>query len=65
MRSRDNNQLHGELSSSVTSDCEPFNENENKTVLPCGAIANSMFNGKWCSVCVSVRVAAKNMYHLQ
>lgn len=46
MRSRDDNQLHGELRSSVTSDCDPFKESENKTVLPCGAIANSMFNGR-------------------
>ena len=46
MRSRDDNQLHGELSSSVASNCDPFKESGNKTVLPCGAIANSMFNGK-------------------
>lgn len=26
-------------------ECEPYRRNEDKPIAPCGAIANSMFNG--------------------
>ncbi|XP_033214818.1 cell cycle control protein 50A isoform X2 [Belonocnema kinseyi] len=48
VKSRDDNQLLGELTSIVSSDCEPFAYAESNTskipVVPCGAIANSLFN---------------------
>ncbi|CRK86891.1 CLUMA_CG000716, isoform A [Clunio marinus] len=45
VRSRDDNQLLGELDSPVSSDCIPFRENaDGKSIVPCGAIANSLFN---------------------
>lgn len=45
VKSRDDNQLLGEFSSTVSTDCIPFNENSNaKPIVPCGAIANSLFN---------------------
>lgn len=51
VRSYDANQLHGQLSKSVSSDCGPFdqvgkganNGTTAKVIAPCGAIANSMF----------------------
>lgn len=47
---RDDNQLLGRLSMTPSSDCEPFAHAEvdgkRKPVAPCGAIANSLFNGK-------------------
>lgn len=45
VKSRDDAQLLGEFSSPVSTDCIPFNENTNgKQIVPCGAIANSLFN---------------------
>lgn len=45
VKSRDDNQLLGELSETVSTDCTPFNNNANgKAIVPCGAIANSLFN---------------------
>lgn len=45
VKSRDDNQLLGEFSSEVSSDCIPFNLNGDGTaIVPCGAIANSLFN---------------------
>jgi len=48
VKSRDDNQLLGQLSSTVSSDCEPFAyEKENDKdipIAPCGAIANSLFS---------------------
>lgn len=50
VRSRDDSQLHGTLSSSVNSNCKPFDKgpygpfgNLTRSIAPCGAIANSMF----------------------
>jgi hypothetical protein len=43
VKSRDDNQLLGEFESTTT-DCAPFNENNGKKIIPCGAIANSLFN---------------------
>ncbi|OXA51735.1 cell cycle control protein 50A [Folsomia candida] len=44
VKSRDDNQLWGDLSS-ISSDCSPFNmDKDGKKIFPCGAIANSMFN---------------------
>ena len=48
VKSRDDNQLLGILSDTVSSDCEPFayvEKNETKKpIAPCGAIANSLFS---------------------
>ncbi|XP_014262657.1 cell cycle control protein 50A-like isoform X1 [Cimex lectularius] len=45
VKSRDDKQLVGKLSKVPSSDCEPFKfSNSNKPILPCGAIANSLFN---------------------
>lgn len=51
VKSRDDNQLLGNLDADPSRDCNPFdfaNESgsEKKPIAPCGAIANSMFNGK-------------------
>ena len=46
MRSRDDAQLRGDLSESVSSDCKPYAENNSDiAIVPCGTIANSLFNG--------------------
>ncbi|XP_065654307.1 cell cycle control protein 50A isoform X3 [Hydra vulgaris] len=47
VRSRDDSQLHGEVSSSVNSNCDPFGSSNGIVYAPCGAIANSMFNDKF------------------
>jgi hypothetical protein len=45
VKSRDDNQLLGEFSDVVSSDCKPFDVGINdKPIVPCGAIANSLFN---------------------
>lgn len=45
VKSRDDNQLLGEFSTAVSPDCKPFDENSNgNPIVPCGAIANSLFN---------------------
>jgi hypothetical protein len=46
VKSRDDNQLLGEFKTPASSDCNPFdiNRNNGKTIVPCGAIANSLFN---------------------
>lgn len=44
VKSRDDDQLLGELSREPSEDCHPFQENGGKQVVPCGAIANSLFN---------------------
>jgi hypothetical protein len=51
VRSRDDAQLRGDLSQSVSSDCKPYAEgldkyNQTRAIAPCGTIANSLFNGK-------------------
>ena len=53
VRSRDDNQIHGDAvtKSSLNSDCEPYktkyvnSSQQDLPVAPCGAIANSKFNG--------------------
>lgn len=52
VRSRDDNQIHGDVvtSTSLNSDCEPYrtksiSSSVSKPIAPCGAIANSLFNG--------------------
>ena len=49
VKSRDDNQLLGVLSENPSSDCIPYREDEitKKPIAPCGAIANSLFTGKW------------------
>lgn len=52
VKSRDDNQLLGgrQTASDLSGDCEPFkayNETTNIGYAPCGAIANSLFNGKF------------------
>lgn len=45
VKSRDDYQLLGKLSNSVSSDCEPFaHDDSGKPIAPCGAIANSLFS---------------------
>ncbi|KAI4884686.1 hypothetical protein NFI96_020387 [Prochilodus magdalenae] len=46
VKSRDDSQLNGDLSSLTkpSKECEPYHTNDNKPIAPCGAIANSMFN---------------------
>ena len=50
VKSRDDNQLLGK-SGELGSDCEPFAyvgvKPDQTPIAPCGAIANSMFNGKY------------------
>ncbi|XP_069693625.1 cell cycle control protein 50A isoform X2 [Periplaneta americana] len=47
VKSRDDNQLLGRLSQEPSSDCAPFDVNDDKKpVAPCGAIANSLFSDK-------------------
>lgn len=44
VKSRDDNQLLGEFGGEPT-DCSPFDRDANgRTIVPCGAIANSLFN---------------------
>lgn len=47
VKSRDDVQLLGKLSPVVSSDCYPYSSDPktSKPIAPCGAIANSMFNG--------------------
>lgn len=57
VRSRDDGQLHGDLKTAVNSNCEPFSKvttgNITRSIVPCGAVANSMFTDtfslKWNS----------------
>ena len=52
VRSRDDLQLNGKLKEKkVSSDCEPFAKFNKSPIAPCGAIANSLFNGKLLSFC--------------
>lgn len=44
VKSRDDEQLLGHLSSEPSGDCYPFQRNGDKPIAPCGAIANSLFN---------------------
>lgn len=47
VKSRDDKQLLGKDDTTVSNDCAPFaRDSEKKVFAPCGAIANSMFNGK-------------------
>ena len=62
MRSKDDGQLHGEIEDTLGSNCKDpyrfkttYNRNQSFTfkIAPCGAIANSLFNGVF-NVCNSV-----------
>ena len=46
VKSRDDNQLLGDLDSAPSTNCNPFltDDTSNKTFVPCGAIANSLFS---------------------
>ncbi|XP_043587222.1 cell cycle control protein 50A isoform X1 [Bombus pyrosoma] len=44
VKSRDDNQLLGKLSPDVSGDCEPFAYVGETPIVPCGAIANSLFS---------------------
>jgi len=50
VKSRDDEQLLGHLSQTPSSDCDPFayDPESRKPIAPCGAIANSLFNGANC-----------------
>lgn len=45
VKSRDDSQLLGNVNPSVVQDCSPFDRSDDLPIVPCGAIANSMFNG--------------------
>ncbi|RWS08890.1 Cell cycle control protein 50A-like protein [Dinothrombium tinctorium] len=53
VKSRDDDQLHGDLSKAPSSDCLPFDRaidprtNKTMPIVPCGAIANSLFSDKF------------------
>lgn len=67
VKSRDDNQLIGQLSDTVSSDCVPFAyeiDNATKTrkpIAPCGAIANSLFSGK---TYISIENLTKKQYNI-
>ncbi len=44
VKSRNDWQLLGHLDN--TADCTPYETRDDKVIVPCGAIANSMFNGR-------------------
>ncbi|XP_076671960.1 cell cycle control protein 50A isoform X2 [Andrena cerasifolii] len=44
VKSRDDNQLLGKLTDAVSGDCEPFAFDGDVPIVPCGAIANSLFS---------------------
>lgn len=44
VKSRDDNQLLGEFGATPSTDCAPFDLVDGKPIVPCGAIANSIFN---------------------
>ena len=48
VKSRDDKQLQGKDIDTVDSDCAPFDKDGETDMIyaPCGAIANSLFNGK-------------------
>lgn len=52
VKSRDDNQLLGEFGEPST-DCAPFNMDDGKAIVPCGAIANSLFNDTFRLMSVS------------
>ncbi|XP_076243841.1 cell cycle control protein 50A isoform X2 [Calliopsis andreniformis] len=47
VKSRDDNQLLGKLSNVVSGDCEPFAFEGERPIVPCGAIANSLFSDEF------------------
>lgn len=50
VKSRDDDQLLGRLSSTPSSDCSPFayvDDDDGKPIAPCGAIANSLFSDEF------------------
>lgn len=46
VKSRDDAQLLGDIKKEPSGDCAPFDKNESSYIAPCGAIANSLFNGE-------------------
>lgn len=58
VKSRDDVQLLGKLSKDPSPDCAPYKieNNTNKPIAPCGAIANSMFDGNhFLQICYCMR----------
>ena len=54
VKSRDDVQLLGQLNKEVSADCKPYDKNKSDTpIAPCGAIANSMFNGMYSTTLIS------------
>ena len=45
VKSRDYDQLLGRTDHYLTGDCEPFRYHQTFSYAPCGAVANSLFNG--------------------
>ncbi len=46
VKSRDDKQLLGQISSTPSTDCKPFDIEDGLPVVPCGAIANSLFSDR-------------------
>uniref|UniRef100_A0A4W6ES61 Cell cycle control protein n=1 Tax=Lates calcarifer TaxID=8187 RepID=A0A4W6ES61_LATCA len=64
VKSRDDSQLNGDLESLMkpSKECEPYAYHENKPIAPCGAIANSMFNGEPVSCCAHQTHSSFHLY---
>ena len=45
VKSRDEKQLLGDIEKDPSDDCTPYDYDNDKKIVPCGAIANSLFNG--------------------
>jgi LEM3 (ligand-effect modulator 3) family / CDC50 family len=46
VKSRDDNQLLGNIYKTPSDDCKPFKDVSGNPYIPCGAIANSLFSGE-------------------
>jgi hypothetical protein len=53
VKSRDDNQLLGEFTNPPSTDCAPFDQVNGMPIVPCGAIANSLFNDTFSLTSVS------------
>ena len=49
VKSRDELQLLGDVTKKPSDDCSGYDKVGDKNIVPCGAIANSLFNGKICN----------------
>lgn len=54
--------LYSPHSQKPSKECEPYAYHENKPIAPCGAIANSMFNGEPVSCCAHQTHSSFHLY---